>query len=262
MFSKLFLDYHFLIFFKGHGFSSHLPKKQGVVYSIVDHFFYSRELLRQIGWDHFNIIGHSMGGVVSCMIASAMPQQVLSVLSIESLGPWPERADSSSFADRYHRVNRSIRSISAKSLRVYESRKAAAAARVQGLEKFYGGTQRISFEACWELTERCCVAFNPQDQDDRRVVFSHDPTLRQDALLYLAEHQCQALIDVQCPFAVVFASQGLINPVWTQRVEKLKRDDKKNINVHRVDGFHHLHLENPKPIVQIAFGLLTSKSNL
>jgi pimeloyl-ACP methyl ester carboxylesterase len=46
------------------------------------------ELISILKWDKFGIIGHSLGGGVALMLASAMTTRVTRLVVLDSLGPW------------------------------------------------------------------------------------------------------------------------------------------------------------------------------
>jgi len=75
----------------GHGGSAH--RMPGYDYAFVDWIHDALDALDALGWQRANLLGHSMGGVIATMVASALPERVQRLALIEALGPIPGRAD-------------------------------------------------------------------------------------------------------------------------------------------------------------------------
>ena len=58
--------------FAGHGHSSH---RHGCSYTTADHVHDTRMAVLRLGWDEFNIIGHSMGGGIAATLAGPYPSR-------------------------------------------------------------------------------------------------------------------------------------------------------------------------------------------
>jgi pimeloyl-ACP methyl ester carboxylesterase len=57
----------------GHGMSSH--KSPDCPQLLADYVFYVAEVAKQLEWDKFTVVGHSMGAAVSVMFASCFPER-------------------------------------------------------------------------------------------------------------------------------------------------------------------------------------------
>ena len=77
--------------FQGHGLSRHRPP--GVRYHFDDYVFDVLAAADHLGWQRFHLLGHSLGGAVSTLIAAACPDRIVSVALIEGLGPISAPAD-------------------------------------------------------------------------------------------------------------------------------------------------------------------------
>jgi pimeloyl-ACP methyl ester carboxylesterase len=71
--------------FSGHGKSSH--RSNYLLYSIVYHAFDVVAVADALRWSEFSLVGHSMGGVIATLVASAVPERVQSLVMIDSVGP-------------------------------------------------------------------------------------------------------------------------------------------------------------------------------
>ncbi|MCB9763647.1 MAG: alpha/beta hydrolase [Alphaproteobacteria bacterium] len=70
---------------RGHGRSGHVPR--GAYYHFPDYVADLDGLCEALGFGEILLIGHSMGGTVSCMYAGARPERVRGLVLIEGLGP-------------------------------------------------------------------------------------------------------------------------------------------------------------------------------
>ncbi len=153
----------------------------------------------------------------------------------------------------------SLKELSNKKPKEFASKEEAAYARMKGIEKMYKGAQKISFEACLELVERGC---KPDPNNPGKFVFSHDSLLRQPNVLYSNEEAVRDLLmKIVCPIEVVIGnkSNSIRSYLWDSRISLMKNHNSQ-FKVHYLDGYHHLHLENPKPIAEI-FIQLIGKNN-
>ena len=77
------LDFH------GHGFSDHLPP--GIAYHFADSVDLMFRVADQLGWEKFNLIGHSMGAAVAALMGGVIPERIQNMILIEGLGPFSRR---------------------------------------------------------------------------------------------------------------------------------------------------------------------------
>jgi len=71
----------------GHGKSDHIANN---LYSVELHVLSVYQASLVLEWPSFNLLAHSMGGSIAVMLAGSMPNLVESLISIESLGPFPQ----------------------------------------------------------------------------------------------------------------------------------------------------------------------------
>ena len=71
----------------GHGYSDHRPEGQS--YLLADYVADLAELIETHFADHdkVDLVGHSLGGIVSMLYAAAFPEKVRRLVMIDSLGP-------------------------------------------------------------------------------------------------------------------------------------------------------------------------------
>ncbi len=190
---------------------------------------------------------------IATFIAAIYPQHVRTLLSIEAFGGY-DREDNNSI-DRILESYKSLKELLTKKPKEFASKEEAAYSRMKGIEKMYKGAQKISFEACLELVERCC---KPDPNNSGKIVFSHDSLLRQPNAFYYNEEAVHDLLKkIVCPIEVVLGnnSNSIRSDVWDSRISLMKNHNSQ-FKVHYLDGYHHLHLENPKPIAEIFIQLI------
>lgn len=70
--------------FTGHGLSSHLPR--GCIYTMTHLMFDIAHAVQFLGWDQFNLLGHSIGGLVGHRYACIFPEKVSKLILVEGFG--------------------------------------------------------------------------------------------------------------------------------------------------------------------------------
>ncbi|XP_067934250.1 serine hydrolase-like protein [Watersipora subatra] len=67
----------------GHGLSSHHP--QGIPYSHASDIQAMRSVIKDLGWQNYHLLGHSMGAMRSQMYALCWASEVISVLNLDAV---------------------------------------------------------------------------------------------------------------------------------------------------------------------------------
>lgn len=75
----------------GHGHSDH--RAPGVQYHLVDYVFDVIDVVDRLGWDHFVLLGHSMGAGIACLVAAVAPERVSRLVLIDGIGPMSTQED-------------------------------------------------------------------------------------------------------------------------------------------------------------------------
>jgi len=214
----------------GHGRSQHRPP--GVPYHLVDFVPDMIAALDSLGWERCVLLGHSMGTGIAALIAAIVPERVVALAMIDGLGPL-----SGEPRDEPQRLATATRQMTrwgnGRQPPVYADRAAAVAARVRS-----GG---IDEEAAGLLVDRA-LASCPGG-----LTWSSDPRLLFRSPCYLTEAQVLAFLgQVSCPALLLEAGQGVL----TGRAEMAARRAAVNeLEHHRLDGGHHLHLETPELVI-------------
>jgi len=213
----------------GHGRSGHRPP--GTWYHYVDYLGDTLAAADALGWTRFGLLGHSLGGAVASMLAAACPQRIERLFLIEALGPLTAAVDQT--LTLLQRAISQRHGLPAKALRVFASEAEAAQARAQAGD--------LSLEAAQIMVAR---GIKPASGG---FVWSSDPRLTLTSPQRYIEAQVLAVLDeLRVPTQLILAQpppsflpEALINP----RIARVH-----DIDVVRIAGHHHLHLDDPQPV--------------
>ncbi len=213
----------------GHGRSGHRPP--GTWYHFVDYVSDVMALAQALGLDRFDLIGHSMGGAISTLVAAAYPERIRRLVLIEALGPLARPADAC-VADLRRAIDARL-AVHDKQLKVHPDREAARRARMQA-----NGLTEAAADA---LIER---ALMPAPGG---YVWRSDPRQTLPTPIRGTEAQYLEILEaINAPTLAIFADPAtpyLTGADADRRLEALAAQD-----IVRLPGSHHLHLEDPAPV--------------
>ena len=215
----------------GHGFSDHLPA--GVSYHFSDSIDLMFRVADELGWERFNLMGHSMGAAITSFMAGVLPERIQNLILLEGLGPFARK---DTFGPRALRLSiEGMRAVERKNLPLYPDLEAAVQARFK-----VGG---MKIESVRTLVQRGVRMV------ENGVTWATDPRLRVGSRTYFSEAQVQEFLkQIRCPTLLVhgdFYFQE--NPDWQQRMRERCEyvSDLQNV---LLPGGHHLHLDDPEPV--------------
>ncbi|MDH4581826.1 alpha/beta hydrolase [Pseudomonas sp. BN415] len=210
--------------FAGHGLSAH--RAPGASYLLWDYAADVLLVAEQLGWERFSLLGHSMGAIVSVMLAGAMPDRVERLALIDGLMPYTGEAEQAPT-----KLGEALRA----QLALVGKRKPVYAAIDRAVEARMRGTGGVSREAAELLAERGLmpVPGGYTWRTDSRLTLPSPLRLTRAHALAFAHA-------VKCPSMLVLAEEGLLHmePKFAGLLEGLPFD------VHRLPGKHHLHLDD------------------
>ncbi|MFM8314837.1 MAG: alpha/beta fold hydrolase, partial [Deltaproteobacteria bacterium] len=220
----------------GHGLSSHWP--QGMSYHSIDAVGVVSQWIHHWNFKKITLLGHSMGASIASLYASAFPEFVDKLVLIEGLGPLASPAE-----DAPTRLRRSIlqyAELPHKKMPVYPSIEQAIEIR----RKVSG----MSVEATTPIVNRGIK------KTEGGFTWRTDPRLKMESPYRMTEDQvCACLKKIECPVLWIRANQGMnLDPFMASH----RQESVKQLQVFRLDGNHHVHLEEPAPVAKAILSFL------
>lgn len=221
----------------GHGHSGH--RAPGAGYQLWDYALDALMATQELGWEKFSLLGHSLGGIMSVMIAAAVPERVTRVALIDGLVP--ETGEAAQSPQKLGEALLAHIDLAAKKKTVYESVEQAIQVRMRGF-------MPVSYLASQLLAQRGLspVAGGYSWSSDSRLTLP-------SPLRLTRAHAASFVQAVQCPVCLVVAEQGVLvaQPEFENFISTL------NLDVQRLKGGHHLHLDDEQGAHAVAERLNT-----
>lgn len=209
--------------FAGHGYSAHRPAGAG--YSLWDNALDVLMAAEQLGWERFSLLGHSMGAIVSVLLAAAMPERVERLALIDGLVPFTGEAGTT--AENLGRALKAQLLLGRKQKPVYPSIERAVAARMKD--------GAVSREAAELLAERGLMPV------PGGYTWRTDPRLTLPSPLRFTRDGALNLLDsLRCPVSLVLAREGVLGRKSGVRDHL----DGRPFAIEELPGGHHLHLDD------------------
>jgi pimeloyl-ACP methyl ester carboxylesterase len=227
---------------RGHGRSSHIPA--GAWYHYVDYFDDLRATLDHFGWARATLFGHSLGGTLASLFAAAYPERVESLLLVEALGPLTVPPENT-LAQLRRGLDERAAFANRRALRVFRDLAAAIEARAMA--------SGFSVDVARALVERGV------EKVEGGYVWSSDPRLTLTSAQRYSEAQVLAMLaGIRAPTLLILAEPAtsyLPDSMMSARAAEVA-----GIEVVHVAGHHHLHLESPDAVFEIASRFLRERA--
>ncbi|MGN8104286.1 alpha/beta hydrolase [uncultured Pseudomonas sp.] len=205
----------------GHGHSAHRPAGAG--YALWDYVYDVLQVAEQLGWKRFALLGHSLGAIVSLVLAGAVPERVTYLGLID--GVIPPTASGENAAERLGMALQAQLSLQDKRKPVYNSLDRAVEARMKGVVA-------VSREAAQLLAQRGLMPV------PGGYTWRSDSRLTLASPMRLTDEQAMAFVRrVGCPTQLVVAADGML----AKHSELLSQ---LPFTVTMLPGGHHLHLND------------------
>ncbi len=237
---RLSTHFHFVALdLPGHGRSDHAPTGAG--YRFAEAIFDVLAAADALGWQTFDLLGHSMCAGIASLTAAASPDRITRLVLIEALGALTTAPEQTTAQLR--RALAQARELKDKPLRVFATTTEAVDARMQA-----NGLSRQAAEA---------LVLRGIKPVPGGYSWSSDPRLTLASPQRFTELQVLNLMcGIQAPTLLLLASDSKVKPVsedaLAARIEQVA-----DIEVLRLSGGHHLHLENPQPVAVAILDFLT-----
>jgi len=207
--------------FAGHGHSDHRPRGAG--YALADYAFDVLCVAEQLGWERFALLGHSLGAIVSMIIAGSCPERVTQLALID--GIILRSGAESDAAINMGKALQAQLALAHKRKTVHPTLDRAIQARMKGLVA-------VSREAAELLAQRGLMPV-PGGYSWRS-----DSRLTLPSPLRLSDTQAMSFVrQISCPTTLVVAEEGML-------VDHPQLLDRLPFTLKRLAGGHHLHLND------------------
>ncbi len=217
----------------GHGESDHRDSNSLLHY--VDYVRDIKHILDALHWDQCHLLGHSMGGALALISASAIPEKILSLSMIDSLHPLSRRPEQGP-----EMLRRSLQQFT------------------------HWNPQRETLFADLNSAVKARLAASPfsQTEQSARLIMEYATVqqgekfkLRSDARLnfrsplMLSPPQTDAFIEaVKQPVLVILGNHGIIEHRGPAEETLRLFQDVRHV---MLDGKHHLHMDDPQAVSRI-----------
>lgn len=208
----------------GHGKSDHRDK--GQIYHLLDYVVDIVGLIKALDLPKVVLLGHSLGGIISVLTASAIPSTVQQLILLDSFGPMVDKEDQ--VADQLKKAISKICLTEPREPSIYESIDEAVSARLRGFGK-------ITPEAARTLLGRGLI------KSTNGYGWATDPRLREPSLIRLSESQVKGFMThVECPVCLIAPTDGYVS-IESDKNPRLSY--MAHLETHQVTGHHHFHLD-------------------
>jgi pimeloyl-ACP methyl ester carboxylesterase len=213
----------------GHGRSGW--RAAGAWYHYVDYLGDVLAAANALGWQTFALLGHSLGGAVASVLAAACPERIERLLLIEALGPLA--SDPAQSLTLLQKALHERAGVAEKNLRVFADEAVAIAARRQA-----NGLSETAAAALVSRGIKAVPGGYSWSSDPRLTLTSPQRYLEVQILNVLSGIRAVTLLLLAQP------EQPYLQREMIDRRIALVAD----IEVRRLAGTHHLHLEDPQPV--------------
>ncbi|KRP70240.1 alpha/beta hydrolase [Pseudomonas paralactis] len=213
----------------GHGHSAHRPAGAG--YALWDYVYDVLQVAEQLELKRFALLGHSLGAIVSLVLAGALPERVTHLGLID--GVIPPTASGENAAERLGMALQAQLNLQDKRKPVYNTLEKAVEARMKGVVA-------VSREAAQLLAQRGLMPV------PGGYTWRSDSRLTLASPVRLTDEQAMAFVRrVSCPAQLVVAADGML----AKHPELLSQ---LPFSVTTLPGGHHLHLNDESGAALVA----------
>lgn len=210
--------------FVGHGHSDHMP--EGVPYHFIDSVTHVVKVIRQLAINPALIIGHSMGAVITSLLAAVEPKLVKAWVAIDCFGPIVNEVEHAPTALK-NAISQGI-AAEKKQSPLYESFEKALAVREQVMQDKPGILK--------DIVSRGLEAV------DGGFRWRTDPRLRVASAIRFTEAHMEAFMSkIEAPCLFIEAEQGIPH---AKTYYQLRSGYCADVSRVVIPGGHHVHIES------------------
>ncbi|KAF5272136.1 hypothetical protein FQA39_LY01218 [Lamprigera yunnana] len=225
----------------GHGLSSHLPL--GVSYCWTNWVVTVRRIVKHFKWNKMSILGHSVGGATGYFYEMLFPNHLDFLITIDALKPLTNTHPFTSISDRIEKLIKYDKILS-----LHQEGPTYTMDELKNL-LHRSSYQSIHLDACEYILKR---NVKESTVTPNKYYFVRDPRVKLLPLLNTKHKQIIENTDkFLCPTLYFVSKQvnSFYAPLTDSReILRVLRKTKKNLEVHDIDGTHHVHLNNPELI--------------
>ncbi|HTL13131.1 MAG TPA: alpha/beta hydrolase [Bdellovibrionota bacterium] len=224
----------FAVDLPGHGGTPSRDDPYG--YHFVDSVTAVAELMDSLELKTVRLLGHSMGAGIASLYAGTFPERISHLALIEGLGPFSGVESEAPARLRKH-VD-AVMALMEKTPPVYTAKD------IPGLVKKRAAVGPLSEAGAAELIER---ALTPIEDGPRgALTWRTDVRLKLPSAQRMTEAEILAFLKaIKAPTLLVLGEKGM---AFEPALAKGRQDVIKNLQLHRLPGGHHLHLDDPGPV--------------
>lgn len=212
----------------GHGHSTHPPK--GIYLHYIDYVANVVEIMDKMGWGTCTLLGHSLGAGIATIVAGTIPDRISSLALVDGIGPIT--LEEPQFPDLLQKALSDYAKLPQKKLPFYSSINEAVLARLQVSKMNKGSVELLVNRGIKPVTGG--------------YTWRTDPRLTCSPLVMYTENQIPPFLGrIHCNVCLIRPSHGwpFDDKVFSDRIRHLD-----NIEVHRVHGGHHVHMDHPDQV--------------
>lgn len=229
-----YLDHHIVaVDLPGHGWSGHKSESHylHIIDYVMDMIHFVHDVLH---WEQFALLGHSLGGAISSLMAAAIPERITKVVLIDGLGPITTPAE---------RAPEQLRLYLQQTLGKPQSRIPVYTDIEMAINA------RLKVNAMLVSSARAIVERGVKENEDGTLSWRTDPRLLKASPLQLTEEQTLAFLgQITAPILVVRPEPGFSFPkeLMKGRVAAIP-----HLQIVRLPGQHHIHLDEPLMVAEV-----------
>lgn len=222
----------------GHGRSFHYPAD--AEYSLFSTILDVLAASDALGWERFDLLGHSMGGAIASLLTAAAPERIARLFLIEALGPLAGAEEGT--ATRLREAVTQRRALSSKRKRVFLDPEVAVQVRMQ--------TNITDLD---EASSRLLVERGIREVEGG-YEWSSDARLTLSTAVRMSEAQVRDCLGaIACPTTLLVADPP--PAYFPPGLREARISCVPDIRSVSLPGSHHLHMTHPVEVVS-ALGLL------
>lgn len=233
--------YYVCIDLPGHGYSSRMPK--GTRLDFMNYVLSVNRVVRQLNWQQFILIGHSLGGQLSQYYAAMYPEQITKLVVLDAYGPVSVPVEE--YLPYIRKIHERVIKMEEK---ILDSEPPSYTYEIALQRMIDNRRSLISREAAEKLVPRNVK------QGKNGLYFSPDQRLKLSVSLPISQHQHMVNYSkIKSPFLLIITKTfydflGLNNPEMEKKtfISAFRKNPAFEISV--VEGHHDVHSMEPQLI--------------